>query len=199
MKSSTGRILLVAVGAGLLGIAASLLTTGPGPLLRSEIGQRALNGVLSASAPKPPPDVAVARRGAVVPTLTLETLEGGAVTLPDAYAGRPLLINFWASWCGPCIEEMPELQRYFAEQESNGTQVVGIALDDKAAVSAFLQRVPVGYPILLDTAGPADSSVRLGNPKGVLPYSALLAADGTLLKQRIGPFAPGEIDGWAQP
>lgn len=199
MKSGTARVLLVAVGAGLLGIAASLLTTGPGPLLRSEVGQRALNGVLSASAPTPPPGVAVARRGAVVPTVTLEALEGRAVTVPAAYAGRPLLINFWASWCGPCIEEMPELQRYFAEQESTGTQVVGIALDDKAAVSAFLQRVPVRYPILLDTAGPADSSVRLGNPKGVLPYSVLLSADGKLLKQRIGPFAPGEIDGWAQP
>ena len=199
MKSGTVRILLVAVGAGLLGMAASLLTTGPGPLLRSEAGQRALNGVLSASAPKPPSGVAVARRGAVVPTLTLEALQGGAVTLPDAYAGRPLLINFWASWCGPCIEEMPELERYSAERASNGAQVVGIALDDRGAVAAFLERVPVSYPILLDTAGPADSSVRLGNPKGVLPYSVLLSADGKLLKQRIGPFAPGEVNGWARP
>jgi hypothetical protein len=77
--------------------------------------------------------------------------------------------------------------------------VVGIALDDKASVEAFLRRVPVTYPILLDTAGPADSSVRLGNPKGVLPYSVLVSADGRLLKQRIGPFDPGEIDDWANP
>jgi thiol-disulfide isomerase/thioredoxin len=199
MKSGTVRILLVAVGAGLLGIAANLLTTGPGPLLRSEAGQRALQGALSVTAPKPPPGVAVARRGAVIPALTLPALQGGMVALPDAYTGRPLLINFWASWCGPCIEEMPELQRYFAEQAANGVQVVGIALDDRTSVEAFLKRVPVSYPILLDTAGPADSSVRLGNPKGVLPYSVLLSADGKLLKQRVGPFAPGEIDGWAQP
>ena len=198
MKSGTVRILLVAVGAGLLGVAASLLTTGPGPLLRSEVGQRALQGALSVTAPKPPAGVAVARPGTTIPTLTLQALKGGVVTLPGAYAGRPLLINFWASWCGPCIEEMPELQRYFAEQGSNGAQVVGIALDDKAAVDAFLERVPVRYPILLDTAGPTDSSVRLGNPKGVLPYSVLLSADGKLLKQRIGPFAPGEIDSWAR-
>lgn len=199
MKSGTVRILLVAVGAGLLGIIASLLITGPGPLLRSAVGQRALNSVFSVTAPGPPPGVAVIRRGAAIPTLKLAALKGGTVVLPDAYAGRPLLINFWASWCGPCIEEMPELQRYFAEQGSNGMQVVGIALDDKAAVDAFLARVPVRYPILLDTAGPADSSVRLGNPKGVLPYSVLVSADGKLLKQRIGPFAPGEIDGWARP
>lgn len=198
MKSGTVRILLVAVGAGLLGVTASLLTTGPGPLLRSEVGQRALQGALSVTTPKPPAGVAVARPGTTIPTLTLQALKGGVVTLPGAYAGRPLLINFWASWCGPCIEEMPELQRYFAEQGTNGAQVVGIALDDKAAVEAFLERVPVRYPILLDTAGPIDSSVRLGNPKGVLPYSVLLSADGKLLKQRIGPFAPGEIDSWAR-
>ncbi|HEX2083019.1 MAG TPA: TlpA disulfide reductase family protein [Xanthomonadaceae bacterium] len=199
MKITTPRILLVALVAGLLGLAASLLGTGPGPLLRTEAGQRALQGVLSASAPAPPADVRVAERGEPIPALTLPALDGGPVRLPKAYAGRPLLINFWASWCGPCIEEMPELQRYASAQGNGGVQVVGIALDDKAAVEAFLRRVPVDYPILLDVAGPADSSVRLGNPKGVLPYSILVSADGRLLKQRIGPFAHGEIDRWARP
>jgi len=75
--------------------------------------------------------------------------------------------------------------------------VVGIALDDEAAVRAFLERVPIRYPVLLDTPGPADAGVRLGNPKGVLPYSVLISADGRLLKQRIGPFAAGEIESWA--
>jgi thiol-disulfide isomerase/thioredoxin len=199
MKITTPRVLLVALVAGLLGLAASLQGTGPGPLLRTEAGQRALQGVLSASAPAPPADVRVAKRGEPVPALALPALDGGQVRLPDSYAGRPLLINFWASWCGPCIEEMPELQRYASAQGSGGVQVVGVALDDRAAVEAFLRRVPVDYPILLDVAGPADSSVQLGNPKGVLPYSVLVSADGRLLKQRIGPFARGEIDGWAQP
>lgn len=199
MKITTPRILLVALVAGLLGLAASLLGTGPGPLLRTEAGQRALQGVLSASAPAPPADVRIARRGEPIPALELPALGGNHVRLPEAYAGRPLLINFWASWCGPCIEEMPELQRYASAQGNGGVQVVGIALDDKAAVEAFLRRVPVDYPILLDVAGPADSSVRLGNPKGVLPYSVLVSADGRLQKQRIGPFARGEIDGWARP
>lgn len=199
MKVTTGRILAVAVLAGLLGLGASLITSGPGPLLRTEAGQRALNGVLSASAPKPPDGVRVAARGEAIPDLNLPTLDGRSVQLPASYAGRPLLVNFWASWCGPCIEEMPELERYAGEQGGTGVQVIGIALDDKASVEAFLQRVPVSYPILLDQAGPADSSVRLGNPKGVLPYSVLVSADGRLLKQRIGPFAHGEIDAWAKP
>lgn len=198
MKATTARILAVAVFAGLLGLGASLLTSGPGPLLRTETGQRALHGVLGATAPAPPAGIAVARRGEAIPALRLPALDGRTVLVPEAFDGRPVLINFWASWCGPCIEEMPELERFSSQQGANGVQVVGIALDDRAAVEAFLKQVPVSYVILLDQPGPADSSVRLGNPKGVLPYSVLVSAGGRLLKQRIGPFVHGEIDQWAR-
>ena len=197
-KKNSVAILLVALAAGTLGGVASLLSTGPGPLLRSELGQRVLNSMLSASAPKPPSGVAIAKPGQTIPTMTLSALDGHPVALPAAYAGRRVLINVWASWCGPCIQEMPELQRFSAKQAVNGMQVVGIALDDAAAVRAFLQRVPVSYPILLDAPGPADAGVRLGNPKGVLPYSILVSADGHLLKQRLGPFADGQIEAWVR-
>jgi len=191
------KVVLVALAAGTLGAVASLLTTGPGPLLRNELGQRLLGRALTVSAPKPPRGVAVAERGERVPPVTLQRLDGRAVSLPATYAGRRLLINLWASWCGPCIEEMPELQRLAASQGANGVQVVGIALDDPSAVRAFLQRVPVAYPILVDAPGPADAGVRLGNPKGVLPYSVLVSADGRLLKQHIGPFVAGDLPDWA--
>ncbi|MFC3550312.1 TlpA disulfide reductase family protein [Lysobacter cavernae] len=194
----TTKVLLVAAAAAVLGAVAGLWLNGPGPLLRSEIGQRALQSVVNAGAPPAPAGLAIAGRGEAMPPLSLPTLDGATVALPAAYAGRPLLINFWASWCGPCIEEMPELDRFAAAQAGNGTQVVGIALDDADAVRAFLQRIPVRYPVLLDQAGPRDSSVQLGNPKGVLPYTVLISADGRLLRQKIGPFQAGEIDGWAQ-
>jgi len=193
---STAKILLVAAIAGALGVVAGLVVNGPGPLLRTEIGQRALQSAMEASAPKPPADLAVARRGEVIPTLRLPALDGATVELPAARAGKPILVNLWASWCGPCIQEMPELDRFAASQGANGTQVVGIALDDAAAVQAFLKRVPVRYTILLDEAGPRDAGVQLGNPKGVLPYTALISADGRLIKQKIGPFQHGEIDNW---
>jgi len=193
------RILMVALVAGVLGAAASLLSSGLGPLWRSESSQRVLQGAIDAAAPAPPHGVTVARRGSVIPTLVLPALDGASVQLPQAYAGRPMLINFWASWCQPCIEEMPELNRYSSQQGSAGVQVIGIALDDPVAVEAFLHRIPVRYPILLNSAGPADSSVRLGNSRGVLPYSVLVGPDGRVRKQRIGPFDPGEIDDWATP
>ena len=197
MKSNSAAILLVALIAGTLGVVASLFGTGPGPLLQTEVGQRVLNAAMEASARKPPAGVTIAHRGERVAPLALTGLDGKRVALPSAFAGRTLVVNIWASWCAPCIKEMPELQRFAAKQDANGVQVVGIALDDPAAVRAFLAKVRVSYPILLDVPGAADAGVRLGNPKGVLPYSVLISGDGRLLKQRIGPFVPGEIERWS--
>ncbi|MGY0610829.1 MULTISPECIES: TlpA family protein disulfide reductase [unclassified Luteimonas] len=194
----TRSILLVALAAGVLGVVAGLAVNGPGPLLRTELGQRAVQHAMDAVAPAPPGDLAIAKRGDPVPTITLPDLSGRPRTLPEEFAGRPLLVNFWASWCGPCIEEMPELDRFTAEQGDDGVQVIGIALDDQAAVEEFLERIPVRYPILIDAAGPRDSGVQLGNQRGVLPYTVLVSADGQLLKQRIGPFVHGELDDWAR-
>ena len=194
MKSNLA-IIAVALLAAALGLLAGLLVSPSPALLHSEVGQRALGWWLSAPSPR---GVQVARRGERVPGFEVDALDGGRVSMPGAYAGRPLLVNLWASWCGPCVREMPALQRFAGEQERNGVQVVGIALDDPAAVRDFVQRAGVRYPILLDTPGPADAGVRLGNPKGVLPYSILVSADGRLLKQHIGPFADGEIVQWVR-
>ena len=196
MKPTT-KVLLVALGAGLLGAAAGVLMNGPGPLLRSEVGQQALQHAMTATAPPPPEGLAVASRGEPIPTVRLPDLQGREATLPADYAGRPVLVNFWASWCGPCIEEMPELDRFAASQGGKGVQVVGIALDEPDAVREFLRHTPVDYPILLDVAGPADSGVQLGNVRGVLPFTALVDAQGRLVKQKIGPFEHGEVDAWA--
>jgi thiol-disulfide isomerase/thioredoxin len=194
--SSTLKIVLIAVAAGTLGVLAGQLVGGGGWLMRTELGQRVLQDQMAREAPKPPADLAVASRGAAMPPQQQPGLDGKPNQMPQAFAGRPILINLWASWCGPCIKEMPELNRYAQSQGATGTQVVGIALDNAEDVAAFLQRVPVGYPILLDQPGPRDAGIQLGNPKGVLPYTVLIGADGKLLKQRIGPFEAGELDGW---
>ena len=197
MKLTNAHILIAALAAGALGVLASLWFGGS-PLLRTDSGQRALQAAVDATAPAPPAGVTPAKPGEAMPPISLPDLHGQVQALPGIYAGRPLLINVWASWCGPCIDEMPELQRFANSQGAAGTQVIGLALDTPEAIKDFLTRVPVDYPILVDTPGPADASVWLGNRKGVLPYSVLVGADGKIVKQKIGPFAHGEIEGWAR-
>ena len=201
MASNKG-ILVVALLAAFAGAAASLYFE-PTIALRlagTEPGQRVLETVLDAKAPTPPAGTKIAKRGDIVPAMTLATPNGAKVEIPRDWAGKPTLVNLWASWCAPCLKEMPELQAFASEQAANGAQVVGIALDDAASVQAMLQRLAITYPNLIDAPGPADAGVRLGNPAGVLPYSVLVSADGRVLKTRIGPFADlAEIRDWAAP
>lgn len=143
-----------------------------------------------------PQDTSVIGRPA--PAIALSGLDGRVRTL-DEFRGHPVLINFWASWCGPCIEEMPMLDAFAAAQGDNGVQVVGIALDERDAVEAFLESTPVRYPVLIDTVGPADSSVRLGNARSVLPYSVLIDAQGRVAATKTGPFRGDELERFAAP
>ena len=201
MASNKG-ILVVAVLAAIAGAAASLYFE-PTIALRlagTEPGQRVLGAVLDAKAPPPPAETKIAKRGDIVPIMTLATPNGVKVEIPQAWAGNPTLVNLWASWCAPCLKEMPELQAFSAEQAGNGVQVVGIALDDSASVQAMLQRLAITYPNLIDAPGPADAGVRLGNPAGVLPYSILVSTEGRVLKMKIGPFENRQdIERWIQP
>lgn len=199
---SNKTIVTVALLAAVAGAAASLYFE-PTLALRlagTEPGQRVLGAVLEAKAPKPPAGTKIAERGDIVPTMRLSTLDGAKVDIPQAWTGKPTLVNLWASWCGPCLKEMPELQAFSSKQDANDAQVVGIALDDAASAKAMLVRLGITYPNLIDTPGPADAGVRLGNPAGVLPYSVLVSADGRVLKTKIGPFADlTEIADWAAP
>ena len=136
--------------------------------------------------------------GATAPAVSLPDRDGRLHRF-EVHRGRPLLVNYWASWCGPCIEEMPLLDVFAAAQGANGVQVVGIALDEPAAVAAFLQRTPVRYPVWFETAGPADSSVRMGNVQGVLPFSVLIDAQGRVAARKTGPFTAAELERFARP
>lgn len=197
---SNRSVLLVAALAALAGAAASVFFE-PRIAYRladTEIGQDALQATLEARAPPLPAGVIVARRGERIPTLALADLRGTSIQLPDAWAGQPTLVNLWATWCAPCLKEMPDLQAFSVKQAANGVQVVGVALDDPAAVRPFLAAHGITYPILVDTPGPADAGARLGNRAGVLPFSALIDADGRLIKTKVGPFADeAAIAAWA--
>ena len=198
MKLTNAHILIAALAAGALGVLASLWFGGS-PLLRTDSGQRVLQAAMDATAPAPPAGVTPAKPGEAMPPIVLPDLQGQVQPLPGIYAGRPLLINVWATWCGPCIKEMPELAEFSHQQGDAGVQVIGLALDDAAAVQAWLERLPSPYPHYRDDAGPRDAGVVLGNPAGVLPYTVLVDAAGIVRKQQVGPFASAaDIAEWAE-
>lgn len=140
--------------------------------------------------------------GAQAPALDLPDLDGRQHALQE-WRGRVVLVNFWASWCPPCVEEMPLLDRTAQQFAGKGLVVVGIAADTPAATRDFLAKHPVGYPILVDDpeapARNTDASLVYGNTRSVLPYSVLIARDGRILAQRFGNFSENGLAAWLQP
>ena len=112
--------------------------------------------------------------------------------------GRPLLLNFWATWCPPCIKELPLLDAFYARQRVRGWQVLGLAIDQPGNVQAFLQRSPVQFSMALAGAGGAEVSRSLGNERGGLPFTVLFAADGSILQRKMGQLSERDLSDWAQ-
>lgn len=128
-------------------------------------------------------------------SLALPTPQGGTLRLAD-WRGRPLVINFWATWCAPCLEEMPMLDQFQAE--AGGLPVLGLAADRLDAVQRFLQRLPVRFPIGVLPAGGLDLTRRLGNEKGGLPYSLLMGRHGEVLQRKGGQLHAEDLRAWAR-
>jgi len=133
--------------------------------------------------------------GVPVAHFQLKDASGSEMRLPPP--GKEVLINYWAAWCGPCLEEMPILQAYARRDGLKRPQMVGIALDAEASTRNFLRNQRFEYPILLEFPGPKDSSVALGNHRGLLPYTVLVGADGKILATRTGPFTDqADLEAW---
>jgi thiol-disulfide isomerase/thioredoxin len=135
--------------------------------------------------------------GTPVAAFSLPDASGKPFRLPTP--GREVLINYWASWCQPCLAEMPVLQDFARRNAANGTQVVGIALEVESDSRAWLSVHPLPFPVVFEMPSATDSSVSLGNARGLLPYSVLVGADGRVLATRTGPFADAaDLANWLE-
>ena len=127
-----------------------------------------------------------------VPELTLPDLAGQPKSLRE-FRGHPLIINFWATWCAPCRREMPLLQRLRRSHRDDGLQVVGIAVDFKAAVAEYVRRQPVDYPLLIGEDAGLAAAEQFGM-QTVLPFSVFADAAGRILAVKVGELHADEAD-----
>lgn len=132
------------------------------------------------------PDAAAALLGQSYPDL-----QGRPQPLAQ-WKGKPMLLNFWATWCPPCVKEMPELDAL--HKRHAGVQFLGLAVDSSPNVVKFVSKVPVSYTLLIAGAGSIDIMRKLGNGPGGLPFTVLLDADGRITKQILGPVDVQALD-----
>lgn len=109
------------------------------------------------------------------------------------WKGKVIVLNFWATWCPPCIEEIPEfikIQKQYADQ---GVQFIGVAIDQKSKVEAFVRQTGVNYPILLGDLAGIDLARRIGNARGGLPYSVIVDRNGKVVTTQLGTLSHDKL------
>lgn len=185
MNTKTIWAIAAAIVAAVL---AAVLWTGARP------GQQQTARTAAAEPQASTPQAAVPASEAVAQLLEtpLQDVAGKPRTLAP-YKGRVLVVNFWASWCGPCVAEMPELVRLHDTYARKGIQFVGIGVDSQQNVQTFLKKVPVDYPILISGFGGADLARSLGNTAGALPFTVVIDANGVVRSTKLGQVAPAEL------
>ena len=127
--------------------------------------------------------------------LTLQTPEGAAMALQQ-FSGKPLLVNFWATWCPPCVRELPMLSAF--AKSNPQWQLLGLAVDQAPAVQKFLQRQELDFPVLMAGAGGSSLTRSLGNTNGGLPFSILFDGGGNVKQRKIGELNEADLQAWGR-
>ena len=127
------------------------------------------------------------------PAIVLKDFEGHERTL-DEWDGKLRLVNFWASWCAPCLNEMPMLVAAQKQYGARGLQIIGPALDEAEPVRKIATELKLNYPYMADFGSADNAMMLLGNPGGGLPYSVFIDAKGRVVKTVLGGLTQTELD-----
>lgn len=124
---------------------------------------------------------------------TLSGTDDKPVTM-EAYRGKPLIVNFWARWCGPCKVEIPELIKVHDKYRKKGLMVIGIGLEDKAeSVRDFMKAYEMNYPVLLAKDKGIELMQALGNSKAGLPFTVVVNRKGEIVTSKLGLMKAEDI------
>ncbi len=110
----------------------------------------------------------------------------GEVFRFESLRGHQVVANFWATWCAPCVEEMPELSALATEVQASGTRFVGIGVDNPDSIARFAEKLPVSYPLVVANATGAFLAARFGNQAGALPYTVVIDPTGRVKTKILG-------------
>jgi thiol-disulfide isomerase/thioredoxin len=112
----------------------------------------------------------------------------------EQWKGKIIVVNFWATWCPPCIAEIPEFIKIQKQYEKQGVQFVGIAIDQKSKVQAFAKENKMNYPVLLGDLAGIDLARRIGNANGGLPYSVIVDRNGNVVATQLGTLSREKLE-----
>ena len=119
---------------------------------------------------------------------------GGAAQSMSQWQGKILVVNFWATWCPPCREEMPGFSRLQKSFAGKGVQFVGIGIDSEDKIRQFSHELPVSYPLLVGGTGLMGLTAQLGDQEGGLPFTVIVGRDGKLLQTQLGLWQEPELE-----
>ena len=143
------------------------------------------------------PVVASVKSADVFWNLSFETPDGKNLPM-SSFRGKVVLVNFWATWCPPCVEELPLLDFFYQENKDKNIQVVGLAVDQPSAVRAWLQTRPLNFPVGMAGLNGTELSKSLGNQVGGLPFTVLFGSSGQVLQRKIGKISPEDLVNWTK-
>jgi thiol-disulfide isomerase/thioredoxin len=144
-----------------------------------------------------PAKAAEAESPAPIWTMRFDRPEGGSLEMASL-RGSPLLLNFWATWCPPCITELPLVDAFHQQHSARGWKVVALAVDGPTPVRDYLKQRPLRMPVGLAGLEGVELARSLGNASGALPFTVVFGRDGTVVERKLGILSETDLQRYAK-
>jgi peroxiredoxin len=186
MNRTGATLVVIALCSAIAGFLLSRAASTPVPLTVANVEQ------------SPPVPAVVDVRGLYRPDFSLADLSGNIRTLSE-WDGKVIAVNFWASWCAPCLQEIPELVDLQHRYGDKGLQILGIALQKPEELGEFVAEYKMNYPVLAGEAAVIEIAENFGNSFGALPYTAIIDRSGRIIFVKAGPVTGKEVEDLIMP